>query len=43
MSASSPEAQSAFQRLPVAVRQILDQDLHATLRGLRKIAAERLN
>jgi len=36
VSASSPEAQAAYQRLPAAVRQILDQDLHATLRGLRR-------
>jgi DNA polymerase III subunit gamma/tau len=42
VSASSPEAQTAFQRLPATVRQILDHDLHATLRGLRQIPAERL-
>ncbi len=42
-SASSPETLAAYQRLPASTRQILEQDLHATLRGLRRIPAERLN
>jgi DNA polymerase-3 subunit gamma/tau len=42
VSASSPEAQAAYQRLPAATRKILDQDLHATLRGLRQIPPERM-
>jgi len=43
VSASSPEAQAAYQRLPASLRQILDHDLHATLRGLRRIPVERSN
>jgi DNA polymerase-3 subunit gamma/tau len=43
VSASSPEAQEAYDRLSASLRQILDQDLHATLRGLRRIPADRLN
>ncbi len=35
MTADSPEAQAAYERLPASTRQLLEHELRATLRGLR--------
>jgi len=41
-AAPLPNAQEVYARLPASTRQLLDQELHATMRGIRRIPLERL-